>query len=111
MIISLTNALTTFAKGAIKGTLDTTKDSAFYNNNAPIPILQWQKGKQKEPSPITLDYSTINPSLHSSLVLLQPESNSWNIFLPRTLKPYNIAPTLEELIDKYSSKLDYQLHK
>jgi len=43
----------------------------------------------------------------SSLVSLQPEDDSWNIFSPRPQR-INVIPLLENAINKFSSEMDFQ---
>ena len=106
--ISLTNALIMFAKDVIKETLVITKSSASSNHDDLNHNSLWQNDKPNEPEPIIQTFSKINHFLLSSLVSLQPEDDSWNIF---SLRPQriNVIPLLEDTINKFSSEMDFQL--
>jgi len=81
--ISLTNVLIMSAKDVIEETLVTTKSSASSNHNDLNHNSLWQNNKPNKPELIIQTYSKISHFPLSSLVLLQPEDDSWNIFLLR----------------------------
>jgi len=83
MTISSTNVLIMSAKDIIEETLVITRSSASSNNNDPNHDSLWQNDKPNEPEQITQISSEMNHFPLSSLVLLQPEDDSWNIFSPR----------------------------
>jgi len=105
--ISLTNALIMSAKDVIEETLVITKSSASFNHDNLNHDLLWQNDKLNKPEPITQISSKMNHYLLSSLVSLQPEDDSWNIFSPRPQR-INIVPLLENAINKSSSETDFQ---
>jgi len=83
MTISSTNALTMSAKDVIKKTLVITKSSAFSNHNDPNHNSLLQKDKLNKQELIIQTYSKTNYFPLLSLVSLQPDDDSWNIFSPR----------------------------
>jgi len=105
--ISSTNVLIMSAKDVIEETLVITKSSASFNHDDPNHDSLWQNDKLNEPEPITQISFEMNHCPLSSLVSLQPEDNSWNIF---SLRPQriNVVPLLENAINKSSSKMDFQ---
>jgi len=105
--ISLTNALIMSAKDVIEETLVITKSSAFSNHDGPNHDLLWQNDKPNEPEPTIQISSEMNHFLLLSLVSLQPEDDSWNIFSPRPQR-INVVPLLEDTINKSSSEMDFQ---
>jgi len=107
MTISLTNALIMSAKDIIEETLVTTKSSASSNHNNLNYNLLWQNNKPNELELIIQTYSKTSHFLLSSLVSLQPEDDSWNIFSPRSQR-INIIPLLEDTINKSFSEMDFQ---
>jgi len=107
MTISLTNALIMSAKDVIKETLVITKNSVSFNHDNPNYNFLWQNDKPSEPETIIQTYSTTNYFSFSSLVSLQPDDNSWNIFLLRPQR-MNVVLLLENTINKFSSEMDFQ---
>jgi len=107
MTISSTNALIMSAKDVIKETLVITKSSASSNHDDLNHDSLWQNDKLNEPEPITQISSEMNHYPLSSLVSLQPEDDSWNIFSPRPQR-INVVPLLESVINKSSSETDFQ---
>jgi len=105
--ISSTNTLIMSAKDVIEETLVITKSSASSNHNDPNHDSPWQNDKLNEPESITQISSKINHFPLSSLVSLQPEDDSWNIF---SLRPQriNVVPLLKNAINKSSSETDFQ---
>ena len=103
--ISLTNVLIMSAKDVIEETLVITESSASSNHNDPNHNLLWQNNKLSEPELIIQICSAINHFPLSSLVSLQPDNNSWNIFSLRPQK-INVVPFLENAINKSSSEMD-----
>jgi len=103
--ISSINALIMFAKDVIEKTLVITKSSAFSNHNDPNHDLLWQNNKPNKPESIIQTCSNMNHFPLSSLVSLQPDDDSWNIFLLRPQR-INVVPLLENTINKSSSEMD-----
>jgi len=106
--ISSTNALIMSAKDVIEETLVITKSSASSNHDDLNHDSLWQNDKLNEPEPITQISSEMNHCPLSSLVSLQPEDDSWNIFSPRPQR-INVVPLLKNAINKSSSETDFQL--
>jgi len=106
--ISLTNVLIISAKDVIKETLVITKSSASFNHDDPNHDLLWQKNKPSEPESTIQTCFDTNHFPLSSLVSLQPDDNSWNIFSPRPQR-INVILLLENTINKFSSEMDSQL--
>ena len=100
---STTNVLITSTKDVIEEILVITKNSASSNHN-----LLWQNNKPSEPESIIQICSNTNHFSLSSLVSLQPDNDSWNIFSPRPQR-INVIPLLENAINKSSSEMDFQL--
>jgi len=100
--ISSTNVLIMSAKDVIEETLVITKSSASSNHD-----LLWQNDKLNEPESTIQICSNMNHFPLSSLVSLQPDNDSWNIF---SLRPQriNVVPLLENAINKSSSEMDFQ---
>jgi len=105
--ISSTNALIMSAKDVIEETLVITKSSASSNHNDPNHNLLWQNDKLNEPESTIQICSDMNHFPLSSLVSLQPDDDSWNIFSPRPQR-INIVPLLENAINKSFSEIDFQ---
>jgi len=105
--ISSTNVLIMSAKDIIKETLVIMKSSASSNHDNLNHDSLWQSDKPNELKPITQISSEMNHFPLSSLVSLQPEDDSWNIF---SLRPQriNVVPLLEDTINKSSSEMDFQ---
>ena len=106
--ISSTNVLIMSAKDVIEETLVITRSSASSNHNDLNYDLLWQNDKPNEPELTTQISSKTNHFPLSSLVSLQPEDDSWNIFSPRSQR-INVVPLLEDAINKSSSEMDFQL--
>jgi len=106
--ISSTNVLIMSAKDVIEETLVITRNSASSNHNDLNYDLLWQNDKPNEPELTTQISSKTNHFPLSSLVSLQPEDDSWNIFSPRSQR-INVVPLLEDAINKSSSEMDFQL--
>jgi len=106
--ISSTNVLIMSAKDVIEETLVITRSSASSNHNDLNHDLLWQNDKPNEPELTTQISSKTNHFPLSSLVSLQPEDDSWNIFSPRSQR-INVVPLLEDAINKSSSEMDFQL--
>jgi len=105
--ISSTNALIMSAKDVIEETLVITKSSASFNHDNLNHDSLWRNDKPNEPeSTMQISFETNHFPL-SSLVLLQPEDDSWNIFSPRPQR-INVVPLLENAINKSSSEIDFQ---
>jgi len=96
------------AKDVIEETLVITRNSASSNHNDLNYDLLWQNDKPNEPELTTQISSKTNHFPLSSLVSLQPEDDSWNIFSPRSQR-INVVPLLEDAINKSSSEMDFQL--
>jgi len=96
------------AKDVIEETLVITRSSASSNHNDLNYDLLWQNDKPNEPELTTQISSKTNHFPLSSLVSLQPEDDSWNIFSPRSQR-INVVPLLEDAINKSSSEMDFQL--
>jgi len=94
-------------KDAIKETLVITKNSASSNHDDPNHDLPWQNDKLNEPELIIQTCSNTNHFPLSSLVSLQPDDDSWNIFSPRPQR-INVVPLLENAINKSSLEMDSQ---
>ena len=107
MTISSTNVLIMSTKDVIKETLVITKSSASSNYDDLNHNLLWQNNKPSEPELIIQTCSETNHFPLSSLVLLQLDNDSWNIFLPR-LQRINIVLLLENAINRSSSEKDFQ---
>ena len=105
--ISLTNVLIISAKDVIEETLVIMRSFASSNHDDLNHDSLWQNDKPNEPEPITQIFSKTNHFLLSSLVSLQPEDDSWNIFSLRSQR-INIVPLLEDAINKSSSEMDFQ---
>jgi len=105
--ISSTNALIISAKDVIKETLVITKSSAFSNHDDPNLDSLWLNDKLNKQESITQVYSETNHFPLLSLVLLQPDDDSWNIFSPRPQR-INVVPLLENAINKSSLETDCQ---
>jgi len=93
------------AKDITKETLVTTKSSVSSNHDDLNHDLLWQNDKPNESELIIQTCSAMNYFLLLSLVSLQPDDDSWNIF---SLRPQriNIVPLLENAINKFSSEMD-----
>jgi len=106
--ISLTNALIMSAKDVIEETLVITKSSASSNHDDPNHNSLWQNDKPNEPESIIQTCSDMSHFPLSSLVSLQPDDDSWNIF---SLRPQriNVVSLLENTINKSSLEMDSQL--
>jgi len=105
--ISSTNALIISAKDVIEETLVITKSSASSNHDGPNPNSLWQNDKPNKQESITQVYSETSHFLLSSLVLLQPDDDSWNIFSPRPQR-INIILLLKNAIKKSFLETDSQ---
>jgi len=105
--ISSTNVLIMSAKDVIEETLVIMKSSASSNHNNLNHDLLWQNDKPNEPESIIQTCSDANCFPLSSLVSLQPDNDSWNIFSPRPQR-INVVPLLENTINKSSSEMDSQ---
>jgi len=105
--ISSTNALIISTKDVIEETLVITKSSASSNHNDLNHDSPWQSDKPNELELITQISSEMNHFPLSSLVSLQPEDDSWNIFSPRPQR-INVVPLLEDAINKSFSEMDFQ---
>jgi len=105
--ISSTNALIMSAKDVIKETLVITKSSASSNHNNPNPDSLWLNDKPNEQESTIQVYSEMNYFPLSSLVSLQPDDDSWNIFSPRPQR-INVVPLLKSAINKSSLETDSQ---
>jgi len=108
MTISLTNVLIISAKDVIKETLVITRSSTSSSHDDLNYNLLWQNDKSNELEPIIQIYSEMNHFPLSSLVSLQLDDDSWNIFLPRPQR-INIVLLLKNAINKSSSEMDSQL--
>jgi len=107
MTISLINTLIMSAKDVIKETLVIMKSSASFNHNDPNLDLLLLNDKPNKQESITQVYSKTNHFLLSSLVSLQPDDDSWNIFSPRPQR-INVVLLLENVINKSSLEIDSQ---
>jgi len=105
--ISLINALIMSAKDVIEETLVITKSSASSNHDDPNLDSLLLNNKPNEQESITQVYSETNHFPLSSLVSLQPDDDSWNIFSPRPQR-INIVPLLKNAINKSSLETDSQ---
>jgi len=105
--ISLTNALIMSAKDAIEETLVITRSSASSNQDDPNLDSLWPNDKLNKQESIIQVYSETSHFLLSSLVSLQPDDDSWNIFSLR-LQRINAIPLLENAINKSFSEMDSQ---
>jgi len=105
--ISLTNALIMSAKDVIEETLVITKSSVFSNYDNPNHDSLWQNDKPNEPELIIQTCSDINHFPLSSLVSLQPDDDSWNIFSLRSQR-INVVLLLKNAINKFSLEMDSQ---
>jgi len=105
--ISSTNALIISAKDVIKETLVITKSSASSNYDDPNLNSLWLNDKLNKQESITQVYSEMNHFPLLSLVLLQPDDVSWNIFSPRPQR-INVVLLLENAINKSSLETDCQ---
>jgi len=105
--ISLTNALIMSAKDVIEKTLVIMKSSASSNHDDPNHNLLWQNDKPNKPESIIQTCSNTNHFLLLSLVSLQPDDDSGNIF---SLRPQrvNVVLLLENTINKSSLEMDSQ---
>jgi len=105
--ISSTNVLIMSAKDVIEETLVITKSSASSNHNNPNHNSLWQNDKLNEPELIIQTCSNMNHFPLLSLVSLQPDDDSWNIF---SLRPQriNVVLLLENAINKPSLEMDSQ---
>jgi len=105
--ISSTNTLIMSAKDVIEETLVTTKSSASSNHDNPNLDLLLLNDKPNEQESIIQVYSETNHFPLSSLVSLQPDDDSWNIF---SLRPQriNVVPLLKNAINKSSLETDSQ---
>jgi len=105
--ISLTNALIMSAKDVIEETLVITKSSVSSNHDNPNYDSLWQNDKPNEPELIIQTCSDMNHFPLSSLVSLQPDDDSWNIF---SLRPQriNVVPLLKNTLNKSSLEMDSQ---
>ena len=104
--IFLTNVLIMSAKDVIEETLVITKSSVSSNHDDPNYDSLWQNDKPNEPELIIQTCSDMNHFPLSSLVSLQPDDDSWNIFSPRPQR-INIIPLLENAINKSFSEIDF----
>jgi len=95
------------AKDVIEETLVITKSSASSNHNDLNHDLLWQNDKPNKPESIIQTCSDMNHFPLSSLVSLQPDDDSWNIF---SLRPQriNVVPLLKNAINKSFSEMDSQ---
>jgi len=102
-----TNVLIMSAKDIIKETLVITESSASSNHDNPNHDSLWQNDKLNEPELIIQTCSDTNHFPLSSLVSLQPDNDSWNIF---SLRPQriNVVLLLKNTINKFSSETDSQ---
>jgi len=105
--ISLTNVLIMSAKDVIEETLVITKSSVPSNHDDPNYDSLWQNDKPNEPESIIQTCSDMNHFLLSSLVSLQPDDDSWNIFSPRPQR-INVVPLLKNTLNKSSLEMDSQ---
>ena len=105
--ISSTNVLIMSAKDITKETLVITKSSASSNHDDPNDDSLWQNNKPNEPELIIQTCSDMNHFPLSSLVSLQPDDDSWNIFSPRPQR-INVVSLLENAINKSSLEMDSQ---
>jgi len=105
--ISSINALIMSAKDVIEETLVITKSSASSNHDNPNLDSLLLNDKPNEQESITQVYSETNHFPLSSLVSLQPDDDSWNIFSPRPQR-INVVPLLENAINKSSLETDSQ---
>jgi len=105
--ISSINALIMSAKDVIKKTLVITKSSASSNHDDPNHDSLWQNDKPNEPELIIQTCSDMNHFPLSSLVSLQLDNDSWNIFSPRPQR-INVIPLLEDAINKSSLEMGSQ---
>jgi len=105
--ISSTNALIMSAKDVIEETLVITKSSASFNHDNPNHDSLWQNDKPNKPESIIQTCSDTNHFPLSSLVSLQPDDDSWNIFSPRPQR-INVVLLLESTINKSSLEMDSQ---
>ena len=105
--ISLTNALIMSAKDVIKKTLVIMKSSASSNHDDPNYDSLWQNDKPNKLQSIIQTCSNTNHFPLLSLVSLQPDDNSGNIF---SLRPQriNIVLLLKNVINKSSLEMDSQ---
>jgi len=78
--ISLTNALIMSAKDVIEKTLVIMKSSTSSNHDDPNHNLLWQNDKPNKPESIIQTCSNTNHFPLLSLVSLQPDDDSGNIF-------------------------------
>jgi len=106
--ISSINALIMSAKDVIEETLVITKSSASSNLDDLNLDSLLPNDKPNEQESITQVYSKTNHFPLSSLVSLQPDDDSWNIFSPRPQR-INVVPLLENAINKSSLEMDSQL--
>jgi len=108
VIISLTNALIMSAKDVIEETLVITRNSASSNHDDPNHDLLWQNNKLNEPELTIQISSKTNHFLLLSLVSLQPEDDSWNIFSPRPQR-INVV-TLRDLDAYYDVRVTTRIY-
>jgi len=95
------------AKDVIEETLVTTRSSASSNPDDLNLDSPWPNDKPNKQESIIQDYSETSHFPLSSLVSLQPDDDSWNIFSPKPQR-INIVPLLENAINKSSLETDFQ---
>ena len=97
----------TISSDVIKETLVITKSSASSNHDNLNHDSLWRNDKPNEPELTIKISSETNHFPLSSLVSLQLEDDSWNIFSPRPQR-INVVLLLENAINKSSSEMDFQ---